>query len=116
MRIAQVVATAEEFPVRAPLAWIDCADNVKAETHYLDPNNSQILAIPVVLPPTADELEAEVQAALNGGSGPHIDMTKLLKAKFVSDLAWRLGKAPGALTGAELTAERNRIAAIYKAL
>ena len=68
------------------------------------------------LPPTADELEAEVQALLNGGAGPHIDWQKLLKAKFISDLAHRLGKAPGALTGAELTAERNRIAAIYKAL
>lgn len=53
---------------------------------------------------------------LNGGIGPNIDWRKLTKAKFISDLAHRLGKAPGALTGAELTGERNRIAAIYKAL
>lgn len=63
----------------------------------------------------ADQKEEDAKEALNGGV-PQIDILRLLKAKFVSDLAWRLGKAPGALTGAELTAERNRIAAIYKAI
>lgn len=63
-----------------------------------------------------DQLEAEVAAMLNGGNGPRIDWKKLIKAKVISDLAFRLGKAPGTLTGAELNAERNRIAAIYKAL
>lgn len=62
-----------------------------------------------------DTHEANALAALDGG-GRNIDISRLLKAKFVSDLAFRLGKAPGALTGAELSAERNRIAAIYKAL
>lgn len=70
----------------------------------------------IVAGPTADELGAEVIAALNGGAHRNLDPYKLLKAKFISDLAHRLGKAPGALTGAELAAERNRIAAIYKAL
>lgn len=64
---------------------------------------------------TADELEAAVLAALNGG-GSRFDLLKLLKAKFISDLAWRLGVAPGALTLAQLNAERQRIANIYKAL
>lgn len=67
-------------------------------------------------PPSQNDLEADAAAALNGGSAPRIDMAKLLKAKMVSDLAFRLGKPPATLTGAELTAERNRIAAIYKAL
>lgn len=68
------------------------------------------------LPPTPDQIESQVQALLNSGTGPDIDWPKLIKAKFISDLAWRLGVAPGALTGPQLTAERNRIAAIYKAL
>ena len=71
---------------------------------------------PPPAPPTADELEIEVQQLLNGDDGVHIEWRKLLKAKFVSDLAWRLGVAPTALTGPQLVAERNRIAAIYKAL
>lgn len=65
--------------------------------------------------PTADELEEHCRLALNGGHSS-IDLRKLLKAKFISDLAWRLGKPPAQLTAQELTAERNRIAAIYKAI
>lgn len=66
-------------------------------------------------PVTADDFEAVCQNALGGGDS-RIDMRRLLKAKFISDLAWRLGKAPGSLTAQELLAERNRIAAIYKNL
>lgn len=65
---------------------------------------------------TAEQSEADCQAALNDGANFHMDFRKLIKAKFISDLAFRLGKAPGALTAGELTAERNRIAAIYKTL
>lgn len=83
---------------------------------FVADNSPEVLAFRNPPPPTADEIEAQVQAALNGGNARHLDPFKLLKAMFVSNLAHRLGKAPGALTGAELTAERNRIAAIYKAL
>lgn len=65
--------------------------------------------------PTQAELEADCVAALSGGTAS-VDPGKVIKAKFISDLAFRLGKAPGALTNGELTAERNRIAAIYKTL
>ena len=58
--------------------------------------------------PSSDELEARCRSMF--------DEDKLFRAKCISDLAFRLGKAPGALTGAELSAERDRIAAIYKAL
>lgn len=44
------------------------------------------------------------------------DGDRLFKAKAISDLAFRLGKAPGALTPAEIAAERTRIVNIYKAL
>lgn len=59
--------------------------------------------------------EAACIAALNGG-GTKIDLRKVIIAKAVSDEAYRLGKAPGALTGPELVALRQRIANIYKAL
>ena len=35
--------------------------------------------------------------------------TKIFRAKCLSDLAFRLGKAPGALTLADINAERTRI-------
>lgn len=63
----------------------------------------------------ADEKEADCLAALNGGSG-RIDLQKLIKAKAISDEAYRLGKSPGQLTAQELNALRSRIANIYKAL
>lgn len=74
--------------------------------------------VPVVVPVlTPAEKTAAAAAALNGGAGSNgIDIQKLLKAKFISDLAFRLNVAPGALTPAQLLAERNRIAAIYAAL
>ena len=62
---------------------------------------------------TADDFEVVCLNALNGGD-PRIDLRRILKAKFISDLAWRLGKPPAQLTTDELMAERNRIAAIYK--
>ncbi len=63
----------------------------------------------------ADQLEADCLAYLNGGTGL-IDLRKVLKAHVISCEAFRLGVAPGALTGAQLLSIRNRIAAIYKAL
>lgn len=70
-----------------------------------DPNGS----------PSAEDREAECLAALNGGA-TNIDLQKLIKAKAISDEAYRLGKPPGQLTAQELTALRSRIANIYKAL
>lgn len=88
--------------------------DVLVDTVGGEPTTQEVDAL--LTPPTPDQIEAQVQAALNGGTAQHLDPFKLLKAMFVSNLAHRLGKAPGALTGPELTAERNRIAAIYKAL
>lgn len=39
-RVAEV--SAAEFPVAPPLFWMPCANDVKAETHYYDPNDQQI--------------------------------------------------------------------------
>lgn len=58
------------------------------------------------VPPPVDK-DAEGRAA--------IDAT-VLKAKVISDLAFRFGVAPGALSPAQIATERNRIAAIYAAL
>ncbi len=82
----------------------ELADNHPDVTAFLNPP-----------PPTIDQLESAALAALNGG-GQSIDIVKLLKAKFISDLAFRLGKSPASLTGPELQAERARIANIYKNL
>lgn len=81
----------------------------------LPDDHPEVVAFLAPVAPTADQLEEQCKQALNGGAGP-IDLRKLIKAKFISDLAFRLGKAPGALTAGELTTERNRLAAIYKAL
>lgn len=67
--------------------------------------------------PNSDSHEAACVSFLGSGSVPgHFNLRKAFIAKAVSDEAYRLGKNPGALTGAELQALRNRIANIYKAL
>jgi hypothetical protein len=66
--------------------------------------------------PTANDKEAWARASLDSANAGAFDSMKLIKAKAISDLAFRLAKAPGALTAAEIQAERDRIAAIYKAL
>lgn len=82
------------------------------------PNNDPaVIAFINRSPPslTPTELETDCLSALNGGTN-RINEIKLIKAKFISDLAWRLGKTPGTLTLADIQAERARIAAIYKNL
>lgn len=82
----------------------------------LPDDNPELLAfLAGPAPFTADELEANALSALNGGT-KLIDLVKLIKAKVISDLAFRLGVAPGSLTAQQLLNERARIAAIYKAL
>lgn len=65
---------------------------------------------------SAGEIAAGQTAVIDADAAQQFDGAKMLKAKGLSDLAWRLGKAPGALTPAEIAAERTRIIAIYKAL
>lgn len=43
-RVAEV--SAAEFPIAPPLFWMACADDVRAETHYYDPNTQQIIKKP----------------------------------------------------------------------
>jgi hypothetical protein len=62
-----------------------------------------------------DQLESDCVGFLNGGSAK-IDLRKVIKATVISAEAYRLGVTPQNLTGAQLNAIRNRIAAIYKAL
>lgn len=59
-------------------------------------------------PLTAAELETQCQQ--------RFDADKLFRAKCLSDLAFRLGKAPGQLTATDIENERARLAAIYRAL
>lgn len=69
-------------------------------------------------PPSDVEKELACKDYLNGATSIawHLSIRKVLIAKAVSDEAYRLGKAPGALTVPELQALRQRIANIYKAL
>jgi len=43
-RVAQVSAT--EFPVALPLFWMPCANDVRPETHYYNPDTQQIIEKP----------------------------------------------------------------------
>lgn len=65
--------------------------------------------------PNADQREQLAKDAIQTGEG-NVKTLKLLKAICVSNLAWRLNKAPADVTNPELAAERDRIAAIYKTL
>lgn len=53
-RLAQVVEVGNEFPVHEALFWVDCEDNVTAETHYYD---NEIKVIPVPPPPFVTPVE-----------------------------------------------------------
>lgn len=64
-------------------------------------------------PPTADDHEAIIKDFFTRAPDR---MIRLLKAKCISDLAFRLGKLPGQVTSAELIAERDRISQIYRNL
>lgn len=108
------------FPVASPLKWVDCADDATPLTHYA-PNGSDVVAIPAAPPaPVADAaaMDAAFQSGMTLTPPPSFsfDLQRAFIAKCISDEAYRLGKAPGALTGAELAALRTRIANIYKAL
>jgi len=81
----------------------------------LPDNHPEIFTFRNPPPLTPEQLEVAAIAALNGGEGS-VNVLKLLKAKFISDLAFRLNKAPGSLTTIELQNERARIASIYKNL
>lgn len=75
---------------------------------------------PATVYPTQSDMQAGAIAYLdpsvsNGPSGT-VDPRKLFIAKAISDEAYRLNVAPAALTGAQLSALRSRLAAIYKAL
>lgn len=65
---------------------------------------------------TPAEVDATKTALVDAAAGAAFDFNKLFRAKAVSDLAWRLGVAPAALTPAQIAAERTRILNIYKAL
>lgn len=67
---------------------------------------------------TADDQENVCKAYLDGQSpvAPIFNLRRAFIAKAISDEAYRLGKAPGALTQTELANVRSRIAAIYKNL
>ena len=62
------------------------------------------------------EITATQDAAKSTEAGQAFDTLKVVQAVALSNLAARLGKAPGALTAADISAERTRIIAIYKAL
>jgi hypothetical protein len=57
---------------------------------------------------------AGASAPLPPGRG--FDLHRAFIAHVISTEAYRLGVAPGALTGAQLSAIRQRVANIYKAL
>lgn len=116
-RVCQVEQ--DEFPVAKPLRWVSCPDDAKPETHYFD--GSQVVAIPPPPPPPVPGASDLETAFLDGASTPPapqfgFDLRRAFIAKVISDEAYRLGKAPGALTPQELSAIRGRLANIYKAL
>ena len=53
-RIAQIVAPGEEFPVAAPLVWVDVPDNATTQDRWID--GVVVPADPEPEPPTASRL------------------------------------------------------------
>ena len=68
-RVAQVEDANNIFEVGAGLMWVDCADDVVADQFWYDPEDELIKANPVVVveepvvvPPTKEELAAQLAA------------------------------------------------------
>lgn len=68
-RVAQVEDAANTFEVAPSLFWVDCADDVVADQFWYDPEDEIIKANPVVVveepvvvPPTKEELAAQLAA------------------------------------------------------
>ena len=88
----------------APAGAVQIPDGVYVTMGYL--YDGETFSPPPV--PTAAELEAEFRESFVSD--------KKFRAKCLSDLAFRLNKAPGSVTIAEIDNERDRLAAIYRAL
>jgi hypothetical protein len=76
------------------------------------------LPVDVPVPPAPADLNAVCIAATTAPAPPQFgfDLQRAFIAHVVSTEAYRLGVNPGALTGPQLAAIRNRIANIYQAL
>ena len=64
IRIAQVEP--EDFPVADPLFWVDCPDDVKAETHYWTGNDFAVQ----LDPPSLVEVEMPIVPTMSTGTIP----------------------------------------------
>lgn len=102
----------------AGYAWIQHATAARGWVH-----NNGVLSDPTPpAPPPPVPSGADLTAACIAGTstppapGFAFDLQRAFIAHVVSCEAYRLGVAPGALTGAQLQAIRNRVAAIYQAL
>mgnify|MGYP001573017171 CR=1 FL=1 len=102
---------AERNQQGASVGLFRCKQRGRAE-ELLEDSHADVVAF--LAPKDASYHEAQCIAALNVGGA--IDVLRVLKAKALSDEAYRLGKPPGQLTAQELAAMRQRIANIYKAL
>jgi hypothetical protein len=54
-RVAQVASDNETFEVAEGLFWVDCSDDVVADSFYYEPNTKQILAILKPIPQTVSQ-------------------------------------------------------------
>lgn len=68
-RLCDIVAPGAEFPVHPAMRWVDAPDDVSHATHHWD--GAAIVANPPPPAPTADEIAAALEAAVQG----HLDAT-----------------------------------------
>ena len=53
-RVAQVEPRQGMFEVAPPLHWVDCPDDVTADSHWYDPTNNTFQAFPPPVVPSAN--------------------------------------------------------------
>lgn len=117
MSITAIVDTqTNEF---VPAGHVEDARFIKVDvSRNPDPVNEKYSGDPQnpIAPKSGGEIAAGVAALQDADAAQQFDGNKVMRAKAISDLAWRLGKAPGSLTAPEIAAERLRIITIYKSL
>lgn len=106
---SEFLTTGHEVDAQHVLVTVPRNPDAAREKYSGDPLN------PIAVK-SAPEIAATQTAQQDAAAAEAFDTAKAIKAVALSNLAARLGKAPGALTNAEINAERTRILAIYKTL
>ena len=91
-RVAQVVDQYQTFEVGQPLFWVECADDVKADQFWYDPQTQTIEPNPIYIPTAEENKQTAIEllqktdwATIADVSDPNLSNPYLSNAKEFID-------------------------------